>query len=66
MKYSLLLLSLVLLCACVEDESDYILQERENVKVDQIADETTGDENEELPDGQLVPGFHTVKLEVAE
>ena len=59
----LLLLPFLVLFSCMEDESEYSSQEKENVQVDQVTVDTT-DTDEELPEGQLVPGLHLVKLKV--
>lgn len=67
-KYQIILplIVLFLLFACTEDESAYTSQQKENVKVDQVVNEDEGNDDEELPEGQLVPGMHVVKLEVAQ
>ena len=64
-KYRILLLLIpfLVLFSCMEDESEYSSQEKENVQVDQVTVDTT-DTDEELPEGQLVPGLHLVKLKV--
>ena len=59
----LLLIPCLVLFSCMEDESEYSSQEKENVQVDQVTVDTT-DTDEELPEGQLVPGLHLVKLKV--
>ena len=59
----LLLIPFLVLFSCMEDESEYSSQEKENVQVDQVTVDTT-DTDEELPEGQLVPGLHLVKLKV--
>ena len=59
----LLLIPFLVLFSCMEDESEYSSQEKENVQVDQVTVDTT-DTDEELPEGQLVPGLHLVKLTV--
>ena len=63
-KYWILLIVLpFLMFSCMVDESEYTIQEKEDVDVDQIAvDTTTGEEV--LPEGQLVPGVHLVTLKV--
>lgn len=59
----LLLIPFLVLFSYMEDESEYSSQEKENVQVDQVTVDTT-DTDEELPEGQLVPGLHLVKLKV--
>ena len=59
----LLLIPFLVLFSCMEDESEYSSQEKENVQVDQVTVDTT-DTDEELPEGQLGPGLHLVKLKV--
>ena len=59
----LLLIPFLVLFSCMEDESEYRSQEKENVQVAQVTVDTT-DTDEELPEGQLVPGLHLVKLKV--
>ena len=59
----LLLIPFLVLFSCMEDESEYSSQVKENVQVDQVTVDTT-DTDEELPEGQLVPGLHLVKLKV--
>ena len=59
----LLLIPFLVLFSCMEDESEYSSQEKENVQVDRVTVDTT-DTDEELPEGQLVPGLHLVKLKV--
>ena len=59
----LLLIPFLVLFSCMEDESEYSSKEKENVQVDQVTVDTT-DTDEELPEGQLVPGLHLVKLKV--
>lgn len=51
--------------ACSEDNSIYEPQQKENITIDKVENEDQ-DEEEELPEGQLVPGFHTVKLQVTQ
>ena len=51
--------------ACSEDNSIYEPQKKENITIDKVENEDQ-DEEEELPEGQLVPGFHTVKLQVTQ
>lgn len=59
----LLLIPFLFLYSCVEDTSAYDPQQKEDVKVDEIQnEEDPGDE--ELPEGELVPGIHLVKLTV--
>ncbi len=66
-KLKLLLPILIsfLFFACSEDDSIYEPQQKENVTIDKVENEDK-DEEEELPEGQLVPGFHTVKLNVTQ
>lgn len=69
MKKLKLLLPLVasfLFFACSEDNSIYEPQQKEDVMIDQVENEDKNDEDEELPKGQLVVGFHTVKLNVTQ
>lgn len=66
-KILLPLVALLFLFSCVDDESEYNPQEKENINVDNVTNEDKpDDEDEELPEGQLVPGFHTVKLQVTQ
>ena len=67
MKRVYILLSLIvfLFFSCSEDNTLYEPQEKENVAVDNTQNEDK-DEEEELPEGQLLPGMHTVKLNVTE
>ena len=44
----LLLIPFLVLFSCMEDESEYSSQEKENVQVDQVTVDTT-DTDEELP-----------------
>lgn len=64
MKRVYILLSLIvfLFFSCSEDNTLYEPQEKENVAVDNTQNEDK-DEEEELPEGQLLPGMHTVKSE---
>lgn len=61
-----LLFPMLLLFSCMEDTSAYLPQDKENVKVDDVNNEQgdNEDEDEVLPEGQLVPGIHLVKLNV--
>lgn len=60
---TLLLIPFLFLSSCLEDTSAYLPQEKEDVKVDENQnEEDPGDE--ELPEGELVPGIHTVKLTI--
>ena len=67
MKRVYILLSLIvfLFFSCSEDNTLYETQEKENVAVDNTQNEDK-DEEEELPEGQLLPGMHTGKLNVTE
>ena len=61
--WSLFIVLPFLMFSCMVDESEYTIQEKEDVNVDQIAvDTTTGEEV--LPEGQLVPGVHLVTLKM--
>lgn len=63
-----LLLSIIasfIIFACSEDDSIYSPQQKENVTIDEVENEDKNEE-EELPEGQLVPGFHIVKLNVTQ
>lgn len=61
-----LLFPMLLLFSCMEDTSAYLPQDKENVKVDDVNNEQgdNEDEDEVLPEGELVPGIHLVKLNV--
>lgn len=59
----LLLVPFLFLFACMEDNSEYAIQEKEEVNVDGVDVDTTTVE-EVLPDGELVPGVHLVKMKV--
>ena len=61
--WSLLLFFPFLIFSCIEDESEYTMQEKERVEVDQFEIDSISTD-EELPEGQLVPGLHTVTLRV--
>ena len=62
--WSLLVLIPFLAFSCMEDESEYTIQEKENVTVDYDSEIDTTTQEEVLPEGQLVPGMHTVTLRV--
>ena len=57
------LIALFFFFSCAEDNTLYEPQEKENVNIDNINNEDK-DEEEELPEGQLLPGMHIVKLNV--
>lgn len=60
------LMALFFLFSCVDDKSAYLAQEKEDINVDNVVNEDKPEEEEEeLPEGQLVPGLHLVKLSVA-
>lgn len=69
-KYSIFiwLISLFCMVSCLEDTSAYFSQQKENVKVDDVENEKGENEDgtEVLPEGELVPGIHLVKLNVAQ
>lgn len=65
LKLLLPIIALFFFFACSEDSSIYKPQEKEDITIDKVENEDE-DENEELPEGQLVPGFHTVKLNVTQ
>lgn len=69
-KYIILcmLIPLLGLYSCLEDTSAYDPQEKEIVDVDDVDNEQgeNESEDEELPEGQLVPGIHLVKLNVTQ
>lgn len=52
--------------SCLEDNSAYDAQEKENVEVDDFSGSGDGDEDENLPEGELVPGIHLVKINVTQ
>ncbi len=58
-------IALFVFFSCSEDNTLYEPQEKEDVAVDNIQNEDK-DEEEELPEGQLLPGMHIVKLNVKE
>ena len=62
--WSLLLLIPFLIFSCVEDESEYSIQKKEDVNVENNFNVDTTNTDEVLPEGQLVPGLHTVTLQV--
>lgn len=61
-----LLFPMLMLFSCMEDTSAYLPQDKENVAVDDVDNEQGDNEDGEevLPEGQLVPGIHLVKLNV--
>lgn len=61
--WTLLLFFPFLISSCIEDESEYSVQGKENVIIDQFESDSTNIDDE-LPEGQLVPGLHTVTLRV--
>ena len=61
--WSLLVVISFLIVSCMVDESEYTIQEKEDVIVDEVNVDTTSTE-EELPEGQLVPGIHEVFMKV--
>lgn len=65
LKLLLPITALFLFFACAEDKSIYEPQQKEDITIDKVENEDQ-EENEELPEGQLVPGFHTVKLNVVQ
>ena len=65
-RIHIILLSLIVFFfSCSEDTTLYEPQNKENVIVDNTQNEDK-DEEEELPEGQLLPGMHIVKLNVTE
>lgn len=62
-KYWILfiLIPFITMFSCMDDTSAYLPQERENVNVDEVVVDTTNGDTI-LPEGQLVPGMHLVKL----
>lgn len=61
--WMLLLLTLMAFTSCVEDNSAYDPQQKENVAIDNYNNEE-GSTSDSLPDGVLVPGLHLVKMNV--
>lgn len=59
-----LLIPFLSFVSCIDDESAYLPQEKEDVNVDNGFQVDTTHNDEELPDGQLIPGLHTVTLKV--
>lgn len=61
-----LLIPLFSIFACMEDTSAYLPQEKEDVQVDSVNNEKgdNQDEDEVLPEGELVPGIHLVRINV--
>lgn len=60
------LLMLFIGASCVDDTSAYDTQQKEDVKVDNVKNEQGNTDEEELPEGKLVPGIHLVKLNVTQ
>lgn len=60
------LLMLFIGASCVDDTSAYDPQQKEDVKVDNVKNEQGNTDEEELPEGKLVPGIHLVKLNVTQ
>lgn len=60
----LLLIPFFSIVACVDDTSAYLPQEKENVNVENNFDVDTTDTDSVLPEGELVPGLHLVKMKV--
>ena len=54
------LLMLFIGASCVDDTSAYDSQQKEDVKVDNVKNEQGNTDEEELPEGKLVPGIHLV------
>lgn len=65
-KYLFLaILALFAFASCVEDNSSYDPQDKENVVIDDYSNEQKNS-SDSLPDGVLVPGIHLVKLNVTQ
>lgn len=65
-KYLILLfIPFIMFASCVKDNSAYLPQDKENIKVDSVKIDDDG-ETEEPIDGILTPGIHLVKLNVTE
>ena len=60
------LLMLFVGASCVDDTSAYDPQQKEDVKVDNVKNEQGNTDEEELPEGKLVPGIHLVKLNITQ
>ena len=60
------LLMLFVGASCVDDTSAYDPQQKEYVKVDNVKNEQGNTDEEELPEGKLVPGIHLVKLNITQ
>lgn len=60
------LLMLFIGASCVDDTSAYDPQQKEDVKVDNVKNEQGNTDEEELPEGKLVPGIHLVKLNITQ
>lgn len=66
-KYWIIALLTLFVCAsCVDDTSAYDPQQKENVKVDEVENEQGDGDDEDLPEGKLVPGIHLVKINVTQ
>lgn len=66
-KYWIVALLMLFVCAsCVDDTSAYDPQQKEDVKVDNVKNEQGNTDEEELPEGKLVPGIHLVKLNITQ
>ena len=50
--------------SCMDDTSAYLPQDKEQVNVDEITGIDTTATDTVLPEGELVPGMHLVKLNV--
>lgn len=64
-KYWILfiLIPFIAMFSCTDDTSAYLPQDKEDVNVDEVVVDTTKKDTL-LPEGQLVPGIHLVKLMV--
>lgn len=65
-KYWILfvLIPFLSILSCMDDTSAYLPQEKEAVDVDHVANIDTTNTDSVLPEGELVPGVHLVKLQV--
>lgn len=60
----LILIPFLSIMACMDDTSAYLPQEKENVDVENNFNVDTTNTDSVLPEGELVPGLHLVKMKV--
>lgn len=60
----LLIIPFMIFGSCVKDESAYLPQQKEDVKIDEVTPEEGGEDPDVPVDGILTPGIHLIKLTV--